>query len=96
MALEWAQYSLADLLTDASKPISLSDAACAAAPRPILMITAGEVEDELHAANYFKQHSPESVTIWTVPGAGHTQGLSIAPAEWEHTVTGFLNNSLLR
>jgi fermentation-respiration switch protein FrsA (DUF1100 family) len=95
IALEWAQYSLTDLLTDASKPVALSDAVHAAAPRPVLMITAGELEDELHAANFIKQHSPESVTIWTVPEAGHIQGLSTAPVEWENTVTGFLDNALL-
>jgi len=96
LALEWAQYSLTDLLTDASRPISLGEAVHTAAPRPVLLITAGRVEDELQAANYIKQHSPESVTIWTVPGAGHTGGLSAAPAEWEETVTDFLEKALLR
>jgi fermentation-respiration switch protein FrsA (DUF1100 family) len=96
IGLEWVQYSLTDLLTDASKPIDLADAARAAAPRPVLLITAGQVTDEGHAAAYIQQHAPASVTVWIVPGAGHTGGLSVAPAEWERTVIGFLDAALVR
>jgi uncharacterized protein len=93
MGLEWAEYSIADLLTGAKKPISLIKAAADAAPRPLLLITAGKVDDELYAAKYIKQDLA-NVTIWTVPGAGHTQGLSVAPADWENNVIGFLDKAL--
>lgn len=96
MGIEWAQYSLTDLLTDASKPTALAKTAQIASPRPILLITAGEIEDEQNAADYIQQHVPESVTIWNVPGAGHTQGLSVAATEWETTVIGFLEQSLVK
>jgi dienelactone hydrolase len=94
LGLEWVQFSLTDLLTDASKPIALVDAARAAAPRPVLLIAAGQVPDERHAAEYIQQRAPENVTVWVVPGAGHTQGLSVAPVEWEGAVIGFLNAAL--
>ena len=96
IGLEWVQYSLTDLLTDAHKPIALADAARAAAPRPVLLITAGRVADEGHAAAYIQQRAPATVTVWAVPGAGHTQGLSAAPDEWERTVIGFLDAALVR
>ncbi len=96
LGLEWIEYSLADLLTSASKPIALADAAGAAAPRPVLLIVAGEVEDEAHAADHIRRKAPQSVSVWTVDGAGHTGGLSAAPAEWESTVIGFLDASLAR
>jgi uncharacterized protein len=96
MGLEWIQYSLTDLLTEAKKPLALSDAVRVAAPRPVLLITAGEVEDELYAAKYMQQHSPSTVTIWTVPGAEHIQGLSVSPADWERMVIDFLDDSLIR
>ena len=96
LGLEWVQYSLTDLLTDASKPVALVDAARAAAPRPVLLIAAGRVPDEGHAAAYIQQHAPASVTTWIVAGAGHTQGLSVAPAEWERTMIGFLDAALVR
>jgi fermentation-respiration switch protein FrsA (DUF1100 family) len=94
LGLEWLQYSLADLLTDAPKPIPLSTAASVAAPRPVLLIAAGRVADEGHAAAYIQQHAPASVTVWVVPGAGHIQGLSVAPEEWERTVISFLDAAL--
>ncbi|MDD5703234.1 MAG: alpha/beta fold hydrolase [Dehalococcoidales bacterium] len=94
--LEWIQYSLADILTEAEKPVPLADAARIADPRPILLVTAGKVEDELHAAQYIQQHSPNNVVIWTVPEAGHTQGLATKPVEWESTVISFLENALSR
>jgi uncharacterized protein len=96
LGLEWIEYSLADLLTEAHKPVTLADAAKSAAPRPLLLITAGEVEDELYAAQYIQQQSPSNVTIWTVPGAGHTQGLFVAPSDWERTVFEFLDKALVR
>lgn len=96
LGLEWVEYSLADLLTGASKPVALADAALAAAPRPVLLIVAGEVSDEGHAADHIRQKAPDNVAIWVVEGAGHTGGLSAAPIDWETTVIGFLDAALAR
>ena len=96
VGLEWVQFSVTDLLTDASKPMAQADAARAAAPRPVLLIAAGGVADEGDAAAYIQQQAPESVTVWVVPEAGHIQGLSAAPAEWERRVIGFLDAALVR
>jgi fermentation-respiration switch protein FrsA (DUF1100 family) len=92
--LEWLQYSLADLLTGASKPRPLATAAGLADPTPILMITGGEVPDEGGAAAYVQQASPGNVSVWTVPGAGHIEGLATDPAQWEQTVVDFLDEAL--
>jgi fermentation-respiration switch protein FrsA (DUF1100 family) len=94
LGLEWLQYSLTDLLTEAPKPTPLAEAAHNAAPRPVLLITAGQIPDEGNAAAYIQQHAPASVTIWEVPNAGHIQGLSVAPVEWEHAVVSFLDAAL--
>jgi pimeloyl-ACP methyl ester carboxylesterase len=96
LGLEWVQFSLTDLLTDASKPIALADAARAAAPRPVLLIAAGRIADEGHAAAYIQRQAQQSVTIWVGPEAGHTQGLSVAPAGWERAVISFLDAALVR
>jgi uncharacterized protein len=96
MELELAQYVLTDWLTVAHNPRSLAEAARIAAPRPVLLITAGEVEDELYSAEYINRNSPTNVTIWTVQGAEHTLGLSTAPVDWENTVIGFLDSALMR
>lgn len=92
--IDWLQYTLTDLLSDPGRPVPLAEAAEAAAPRPILLITAGEVPDEGHAARHIEARAPGSVRVWTVPGAGHTGGLSTAPEEWESRVVDFLRSVL--
>jgi pimeloyl-ACP methyl ester carboxylesterase len=94
--LEWVQYELTDLLTAASKPISLADAAAVASPRPILMITAGNVSDEANAARHVQATGGGNVSVWTVPGANHIGGLGVAPEEWEETVITFLDSAIDR
>ncbi|HEX3005344.1 MAG TPA: hypothetical protein VHO27_14110, partial [Angustibacter sp.] len=71
-------------------PLALRDAVRRAAPRPVLLIAAGSVADEQHAAADLHRASPSSVQVWTVPGSGHTQGLRTAPQQWEQRVVGFL------
>jgi pimeloyl-ACP methyl ester carboxylesterase len=93
--LERLQYGLTDLLTEASPPPSLRDAAAAADHTRFLLITAGTMPDEGHAAAHIAGGAPDRVETWTVAGAGHTAGLETAPEEWERRVTAFLTNALL-
>jgi dienelactone hydrolase len=86
-------YAVADLLTAADPPIALRAAAGAAAPRPVLLITAGDVPDEANAARHM-QNGNRSVQVWQVPGTGHTKALSTHPGEWEQRVTAFLAAAL--
>lgn len=82
--------------TGAEPPLSLRDAVVAIAPRPILLITAGNRAVEATAADYFAAAAPATVSIWEVEGAGHTAGLTTAPAEWEQRVVEFLDETLAR
>lgn len=82
-----------DRLTDARPPITLR-AASAATPRPMLLITAGNVPDEAHAARHI-QRGNANVQVWEVPGTGHAEALSTHPEEWGQRVTGFLASALL-
>ena len=88
-------YWLADLMTSAGPPISLHDAVLAMAPRPVLLIAAGEVPDEGLAARHLQAAAPGSVEVWEVPGAAHTGGLATAPEEWAARVLAFLDGVLL-
>jgi uncharacterized protein len=92
--LDAVTYGLTDLLTAAEPPITLGAAALSAAPRPVLLITAGSVPDEGHAAAYIQGFSPSTVEVWTVPGATHTGGLAAAGEEWDRRVTGFFSAGL--
>lgn len=92
--LDHVTYAAADLLTDAVPPTPLGVAAARAAPRPMLLIAAGADADEGHAARAIRARSPETVTVWVVPGAGHIAGLSTDPEEWQQRVAGFLDEAL--
>jgi pimeloyl-ACP methyl ester carboxylesterase len=85
---------LTDLLTAASRPTSLRTAVSRADGTRFLLITAGNVADEAHAAEHIASAAPERVTQWTVPGADHTDGLDAQPQEWEQRVTDFLTAAL--
>lgn len=92
--LDSVRFGIADVLTETKPPIALRDAAQRMAPRPLLLITAGTVADERHSARHIRSGSPDSIEVWEVPGAGHTEGLEVAPAEWERRVIGFLDEAL--
>lgn len=92
--IEWLQYGWTDVLTAASPPTLLAEAARLAAPRPILLVAAGELPDEQHAADHIRAAAPGSVEVWVVPDSGHTGGLEVAPTAWEDTVVGFLDGAL--
>lgn len=92
--LERVQYGITDLLTGASPPISLRSAASHAAGTRFLLIAAGNVEDEAHAAAHIRSGGDGRVTVWNVEGAGHTGGYATRPGEWERRVLAFLDEHL--
>ena len=88
-------YWLADLMTSTGPPIGLHDAVVAMAPRPLLLITAASVPDEVLVAERLQAAAPDRVQVWEVPGAAHTGALAIAPEEWATRVLAFLDAVLL-
>jgi uncharacterized protein len=92
--LDAITYGVTDVLTAARPPITLRRAVAATAPRRVLLIAAGAVDDEIAAGRHIQGGSPTSVELWIVPGASHTAGLRVAPAEWERRVIAFLDDSL--
>jgi len=88
-------YWFTDMLTSAGPPISLRGAAAQMAPRPLLLITAGEMADEALAAEHIRSAAPGNVEVWEVAGAGHTGGLAASPEEWEARVLAFLDRVLV-
>jgi pimeloyl-ACP methyl ester carboxylesterase len=92
--LDWLRFSLTDVLTAASPPITLHDAVEQAAPTPFLLITAGNVKDESVAARELAASSPSTVEVWDVPDTAHTKALATHPVEWESRVTSFLARTL--
>jgi uncharacterized protein len=92
--VDWTATRAVDLMTSADRPVKLRDAIAAAAPRPFMIIAAGTQPVEIDAGNMFQAVSPDSVELWVVPNAGHTEGYDVQPAEWEARVIAFLDRSL--
>ncbi|WP_447925071.1 alpha/beta hydrolase [Georgenia muralis] len=88
-ALEVVRTAAADLLSPADPPPPLRDAVAETAPRPVLLVVAGTVEEEALAAADLADHGV--VTVWTVDGADHMGGLGADPDGWTTTVVGFLD-----
>jgi dienelactone hydrolase len=92
--VEKVQYGVTDYLTEASPPTALRSAVVRASGTRFLLITAGEVDDEGHAASHVQAAASDRVMVWTVDGAGHTGGYDTRPDDWQQRVIGFLDESL--
>jgi uncharacterized protein len=64
------------------------------APRPVLLIAGGGVEEEVLTNRRYRAAGGPSVRLWTVPRAGHTAGLRTRPAEYERRTIAFLDRAL--
>lgn len=91
-AMDAERDALLGMRTDAPKPGTLRGAVDAS-DAAILLITAGTVDNEAMAAEWIASGN-DRVTVWDVPDASHTGGLSADPEEWERRVVGFLRDSL--
>lgn len=92
--VEKIQYGITDYLSAASPPTSLRDAVARSGDTQFLLITAGTVGDEGHAAAFIESAASDRVTVWTVDGAGHIGGFDTQASEWEQRVVGFLDEHL--
>ena len=92
--LERLQDRVTDVLTGARVPTALRAAVGRSGDTRYLLVTAGAVADERHAAAHVAGAAPDRVQTWDVAGAGHTGGLDTAPGEWEARVVGFLAEAL--
>lgn len=45
-------------------------------------------------ADHISEAAPDRVSVWVVPGAGHTEGLATDPSGWESRVIAFLASTL--
>ena len=64
------------------------------APRPILLIHAGDRDVGTLNPDYYRA-AREPKQIWRVPAGGHTDGIDVRPDEYERRVTRFFDRALL-
>jgi len=65
------------------------------APRPLFIIN-GSADDRMTSARaralYEKAHEPKR--LWLIPGAGHLEGMAVAPTEYQREVLRFFRKAL--
>jgi pimeloyl-ACP methyl ester carboxylesterase len=81
----------AALLSGAPVPIPLQDAVRRIAPRPVLVIAAG---DEIAVVQRMQAAAPSTVQVWALPRSTHAQGFADQPDEWTSRVGGILDSAL--
>jgi pimeloyl-ACP methyl ester carboxylesterase len=76
-------------------PPALQDVLPKIAPRPILLVYAGNGTGGEDLQPKFYAAAEEPKALWQITGAGHTGGFSDRPQEYERRVTTFFNRALL-
>jgi hypothetical protein len=90
----WVQDTTAAVLSSTAPPVDLRSAVLRTAPRPVLVIAAGDAAAERAAGQRLQSAAPGAVQLWEVAGSGHTAGLRTAPEEWTARVGEFLDTAL--
>jgi len=84
------------VLADHLPPPDLADLMPRIAPRPVLLIRGMNGNGDEALNRVYRDAGGPMTTLWEIQGAGHTGGISAAPAEYERRVIGFFDRALLR
>jgi alpha/beta superfamily hydrolase len=79
--------------TGVSNPVSVQEAIAKISPRPILLIGGGS-ERSMLEHHYNAAGGPK--TLWIISQAGHINGLTVRPEEYEERIVRFFDQALLR
>ena len=82
------------VLSDHMPPTDLADLMPRIAPWPVLLIRGmkGNADEALNRA--YRDAGGPTTTLWEIQRAGHTGGISAAPAAYERRVVGFFDRAL--
>jgi poly(3-hydroxybutyrate) depolymerase len=83
------------VLANRMPPQGLTEAVRRIAPRPVLLITGTEGNDDEELNAVYQRAGGPSFARWDIPGAGHTGGLATARREYEQRVASFFGAALL-
>ena len=83
------------VLSNHRPPADLADLMPRIAPRPVLLIRGlnGNPDESLNRP--YRRAGGATASLWEIPGAGHTAGLSTVPRGYERRVVGFFDRALL-
>ncbi len=92
LAVTRVQFWVTQLL-DPAAPSTLAWSVARSGPTRFLLVTA-DIDAEVRTAAAIASAAPDRVRTWTIPGAGHAAGLSVAPTAWLDRVVSFLDETL--
>ena len=83
------------LFSNQVPPPNLKGLVALIAPRSVFFIYAEHGQpNEINLTQQYYERAGEPKTLWRVPGAGHTHGLSVRPREYERRVVAFFDREL--
>ncbi|HYG92505.1 MAG TPA: CocE/NonD family hydrolase [Nocardioides sp.] len=91
----WPMYATAELLSGRGAAPPLADAIRAIGPRPVLLVAAGSIPQEIPFNRRYAAAGGDTVELWELPDVHHTSGLSSRPEEYADRVLGQLDEALL-
>jgi len=82
------------VLANHRPPTDLADLMPRIAPRAVLLVRGmqGNADEALNRV--YREAGGPSVSLWEIPSAGHTKGISAAPAEYERRIVEFFDRAL--
>ena len=75
---------------------AVTGAIAAVAPRPVLLVAAGSIPQEIPLNRRYEAAGASDVELWELPDVRHTSGLTSRPEEYADRVLGLLDDALLR
>ena len=82
------------VLSDHLPPADLVDLMPRISPRPVLLIRSLSGNGDEALNRVYRDAGGPTATLWEIPGAGHTGGISAVPREYERRVIEFFNRAL--
>lgn len=90
----WVYYKLIGLLSGTPEPAPLISTLGKIAPRPLLLISAGEgIEQKL--IRRYAQAAGSTAILFEIPEAGHVEGFAARPQEYSQRLVSFFSTALL-
>jgi hypothetical protein len=88
------ETAVGTVLSDHLPPPDLADLMPRIGPRPVLLIRGLEGNGDESLNRVYRAAGGPTATLWEIPRAGHTAGLSAVPAEYERRVVSFFDAAL--
>jgi hypothetical protein len=93
-AMTWLQMQMVRGISGMQRSRSLVGMMPDIAPRPVLLVAAGGLPEEIPASRRYRDAGGSNVQLWELPDAAHTGGLRKHPADYERRTIGFLDEAL--